>query len=66
MDSFADTYDDPAEAYMLKKVYWQGKKPPFHNNDFPFTLALRQRLGATNPLTLRVISMKFLLIISML
>ena len=53
MDSFADTYDDPAEAYMLKKVYWQGKKPPFHNNDFPFTLPLRQKLGATNPLSLK-------------
>ena len=50
MDSFADTCDDPAEAYMLKKVYWQGKNPPFHNNDFPFTLTLRPRLGATKPL----------------
>ena len=54
MGSFADTYDDPAEAYMFKKVLLAGgKKPPFHNNDFPFTLTLRQRLGATNPLSLK-------------
>ena len=49
MGSFADMYDDPAEAYSLKKCFiGRGIKPPFHNNDFPFTLALRQTLGATN------------------